>query len=114
MAVYDTKKKYLDFRQTTARESHAFVVDFVADGLSTTGTYNAYTIPVGYALVGGSVAVKTGVTSSGSATVKFSVASSDVTAAIAKTELVQDDVLSNRVAEKSRKKPTAQTEPARR
>ena len=68
-------------------EPETYKVDVIEDGITAVDTYALVTLPKGRAFVGGKVVVCEDATSAGSATLKFTVGSFDVTSAIALANL---------------------------
>ncbi len=88
-SVLKATPTYKDNRSSIKEE--AFFIDFVADGGSATGTHNVLNVGIGKALKGGRFYVIEAVTSSGSATVQFSINSNTLTGAITKANLALGD-----------------------
>lgn len=92
MGVFDNKVAYADYRDSNVRVTRPFIVTPVADGVSSATTHDLFTIPDGYALVGGAVIVKT--TLADTTSIKFQVNGTDLTGAVGVANLAAGDVIS--------------------
>lgn len=92
MGAFDNKVAYADYRDSNVRVTRPFIVTPVDDSVSSATTHNLFSVPDGYALVGGAIIIKT--TFTGTTSIQFTVDGDPVSGAVPVANLVAGDVIS--------------------